>query len=185
MTKKNLLLCFLLITTLWRVSGQTETKPIDFTEYGGKLGVGVSILDGFGIPVRYYYKSNVFDAGLYMGGIGILDQDGVIKEFIYKPMLGAGYTFMGNKFLKHKRKRDKVRSNGVCMRLNYLTGDYQTVLPSLSWAQESFRIGRTNRSFIFELGIQYAFPNFELENGDTPASGVGIRLRCHWNFFLK
>jgi hypothetical protein len=99
-------------------------------------------------------------------------------------MFGAGYSYFGKKFLKEKKKRIKVKANGSVLRVNQIVGDYSTTIPSLSWAQEIFREGRTNRSFLFELGIQYGFPKYTY-NGSTPASSVGLRLRCQWNLFLK
>jgi len=155
----------------------------DYQEYGGKLSIGLSIFDGFGIPVRYYAGSSVLEGGAYIGSV-ILYENDELKEIRAEPMFGAGYTYFGNRFLKEKKRHDKIRANGISLRVNQLLGDYSTTIPSLSWAQETFRVGRTNRSFLFELGIQYLLPNFTYL-GVEAESQVGLRLRLQWNFFLK
>ncbi|MBL7781837.1 MAG: hypothetical protein JNM22_11520 [Saprospiraceae bacterium] len=169
-------LCFLL--TLGAATAQS-----DYSEYGGKISIGVSILDGFGIPVRYVMGHHVAELGAYAGTI-IEFQDDEINGIYVEPMIGAGYTYFGNRFLKQKRKVNKIRAHGIALRVNQILGDYSTTIPSLSWAQETFREGRTNRSFTFELGLQYAFANVE-DRPVTIQNNVGIRLRCQWNFYLR
>ena len=176
--------CFVLFLVFGLFHSQLRAQTPELSAYGGKVSMGVSILDGFGIPVRFHAgNSHILEAGAYMGGIVIFYNDD-LQEIRYEPMLGAGYTFMGDRFLKEKKRRDKIRSHGICLRVNQLLGDYSTTIPSLSWAQETFREGRTNRSFTFELGLQYLIPNFEYF-GEEYASRVGVRLRCQWNFYLK
>lgn len=181
MCKKNTLLYCLVL--LFSSSLFSQTEP-DYSEYGGKVSIGVSIFDGFGIPVRVYKGNHVFEGGAYVAGIAFTDPDGFLEDILTVPMFGAGYTYFGDRFLKVKKKRDKIRANGIAVRVNQIVGDYSTTIPSLSWAQETFREGRTKRSFLFELGIQYGFPHFEYLNAPINNS-VGIRLRCQWNFFLK
>lgn len=161
----------------------TLPAQTDYSEYGQKVSIGVSIFDGLGIPVRLVHRHNVFEGGLYMGSVLEFD-DNQLNNIYVEPMVGAGYTYFGNRFLKQKRTRNKIKSHGICLRVNQLLGDFSTTIPSLSWAQETFREGRTNRSFTFELGIQYMFSNFQ----DRPVevrNGVGLRLRCQWNFYLR
>lgn len=155
----------------------------DYSEYGGKVSIGVSILDGFGIPVRYVMGHNVAELGAYSGTI-IEFQDDEINGIYAVPMIGAGYTYFGNRFLKQKKRVNKIRAHGIALRVNQILGDYSTTIPSLSWAQETFREGRTNRSFTFELGLQYAFANV-VDRPVTIQNSVGIRLRCQWNFYLR
>jgi len=83
-----------------------------------------------------------------------------------------------------EEKAQQGKSERLCTPRQPDCGRLSTTIPSLSWAQEIFREGRTNRSFLFELGIQYGFPKYTY-NGSTPASSVGLRLRCPWNLFLK
>ncbi len=184
MFQKNILLCCLYFTVAGSLFGQsTPTATPDYTGYGGKLSIGISIFDGFGVPVRYYAGSNVLEAGMYMGGV-LLYENNTLKDYRTEPMLGAGYSYFGSRFLKEKKRRDKIRANGIALRVNQLLGDFSTTIPSLSWAQETFREGRRNRSFLFELGIQYLLPNFTYLEVEA-RNQVGIRLRCQWNFFLK
>lgn len=183
---KNAVTLFALLISLAQASAQNDAstaKPADFTDYGGKFSVGISILDGVGVPVRMYRDNYVFELGAYSAGILLndLNEDPVV---VTAPMFGAGYSYFGKKFLKEKKKRNKIKSNGFVLRVNQIVGEYNTTIPSLSWAQEIFRQGRTNRSFLFELGIQYGFPHYTY-NGSTPTSSVGLRLRCQWNLFLK
>lgn len=162
---------------------QKGDKSADFSDYGGKIGVGICILDGFGVPVRYYFSPKaVAEAGLYAGSIAIKDNT-TNDEFEFHGGLqfGGGISLFGDRFEKSKRHKTKIRANGVALRANYLTGDYAAFRPSLSWAQETFREGRTNRSFIFELGIEGIMPNFKTYDADPT---VNLHLRCHWNFFL-
>jgi hypothetical protein len=181
-------LCYLLLGMLCTTaSAQTQPEPAaatDYSDYGGKAGIGFSILDGIGVPARLYLGHHVLEAGAYMGGVALYDANNDLVDIGFEPLVGAGYTYFGNRYLKPKRKRDKIRSNGICLRVNQLLGTFPTTVPSLSWAQETFREGRKYRSFIFELGIQYSFPNFSYD-GVEQVSRVGLRLRCHWNFFLK
>lgn len=178
MFKQNTLLFLLCLTGMYSLSAQTELK-----DYGKKLSVGVSIFQGIGIPVRYYAGSHVLEAGAYMGGI-VFSVDNEIKEIRFEPMIGGGYTFFGDRFLKEKKKRSKVRANGISLRVNQILGDYSTTIPSLAWAQETFRVGRTKQSFLFELGIRYVVPHYTYLGLETK-SQVGLHLRCQWNFFLK
>lgn len=170
-----------LIFGVAQIFAQNGQKTSEFTEYGDKIGVGICILDGFGVPVRYYFSPKaVVEGGLYMGGIfeQVPNSDDV--ELHNGLQFGGGLSFFGDRFEKSKRKKTKIRANGVALRASYLTGDYAAFRPSISWAQETFRAGRTGRSFIFELGIEGIVADFPYETDP----GVGIHLRCHWNFFL-
>lgn len=178
MLNKNILLCFLCLIAPCCLSAQS-----DYKEYGGKLSIGVSLFDGVGIPVRYYAGSNVFEGGVYIGSV-LLYENKVLTDIRAEPMVGVGYTYFGDRFLKEKKRRDKIRANGISLRVNQLLGDFSTTIPSLSWAQETFREGRTKRSFLFELGIQYSLPGSTYLDAEAE-NQVGIRLRCQWNFFLK
>ncbi|MBK8969409.1 MAG: hypothetical protein IPM36_22645, partial [Lewinellaceae bacterium] len=92
----------------------------------------------------------------------------------------------GNRFLKEKKKRNKVRAHGVAVRANQLFGDFKTSFVSLGWAMETFKEDRRNQSFIFELGLQGFFPDFVYEGGvrhNEPAAE--IYLRCHWNLLPR
>jgi hypothetical protein len=162
----------------------TSVPPMDFSEYGAKVSVGISIIDGLGVPVRLYNNRHVFELGAYATGIVFEFDVEDEPDLVTVPMFGAGYTYFGNKFLKTKKKHNKIKSNGIAVRVNQIVGDYNTTIPSLSWAHESFKQGRTHRSFLFEMGIQYILPNYTLD-GDPLSSGVGLRLRCQWNLFLK
>ncbi len=163
----------------------------DYDNYGGKLGIGISILNGFGVPARYYFSpKSVAELGLYMGGIAIYEDDpngGGLELESFEPgfMAGAGYTFFGDRFLKEKKRKNKVRAHGVALRTSHLFGDFQTTFASLGWAMETFRENKQNKSFIFELGLQGAFPNFVFDGREFNDPRPGIYLRCHWNFFLK
>ena len=163
-------------------SDSTSVPPIDFSNYGAKVSIGISIIDGLGVPVRLYQDHNVFELGAYAAGI--LFEVGDETELATAPMFGAGYTYFGNKFLKTKKKRNKIKANGIALRVNQIVGDFSTTIPSLSWAHESFKQGRTHRSFLFEMGIEYLLPNYTFDS-DPLISGVGLRLRCQWNLFLK
>ena len=152
----------------------------NFDNYGGKMGIGISILDGIGMPVRFYLTpQHVLEGGVYLGGVVLNDNDNL--EYRVGLMLGAGYSYFGKRFETKFRK--KIRANGLALRFNYLTGDFQTSRASLGWAMETIRPQHLNRSFIFELGIQELFPNFTYL-GERPKPSPGIYLRCHWNFFL-
>jgi hypothetical protein len=166
---------------------QTDAKPAatDFSSYGGKVGVGISILDGVGVPARLYRDNSVFELGAYSAGILLEDFDPNNSPVIVSaPDVRCRVFLLRKQVSESQKKRNKVKSHGIALRVNQIVGQYRTTVPSLSWAQEIFREGRTNRSFLFELGIQYGFPNYTY-NGSVPDSSVGIRLRCQWNLFLK
>ncbi|MCB0532741.1 MAG: hypothetical protein H6574_21185 [Lewinellaceae bacterium] len=158
----------------------------DYDDYGGKVSIGISILSGFGIPARIYLSpKNVLEAGIYSGGVLIYNSDlEEVQALKYGFMGGLGYTHFGNRFLKEKRKRNKVRAHGVALRANQLFGDFKTSFVSLGWAMETFKEDRRNQSFIFELGLQGFFPDFVYEGVEYNDPQPGIYLRCHWNFFL-
>ncbi|MCW5923943.1 MAG: hypothetical protein KIS77_16495 [Saprospiraceae bacterium] len=163
---------------------------LDFSDYGGKVGFGISIFSGTGLPLRYYFNpKNVVEGGVYVGGVAIRREDinGNFEslDYIGNFMLGVGYTYFGSRFLKEKKNKNKVRAHGIAVRGNYLLGNFKTTFASLGWAMETFRQERKNKSFIFELGLQAAFPDFVYR--DLKYSGVwpGLYLRCHWNFFLN
>ncbi len=169
--------------------GSARIPPLfasDYDDYGGKVGIGVSILNGFGIPARVYLNpKNVVEAGVYSGGVLIYNSDlQEIQAIKYGFMGGLGYTHFGNRFLKEKKKRNKVRAHGVALRANQLFGDFKTSFVSLGWAMETFKEDRRNQSFIFELGLQGFFPDFVYEGVVYNDPQPGIYLRCHWNFFL-
>ncbi|MBC7774913.1 MAG: hypothetical protein H7246_05685 [Phycisphaerae bacterium] len=151
-----------------------------YANYGGKIGVGISIFDGLGVPVRYYLSpKKVLDGGIYFAGIAVTEYEETQLKF--GPMLGGGFTFFGDRF--EKTSKQKIRAHGLALRLNYLTGDYSTTMLSAGWAMETFKKARSNRSFIFELGLRGQFPNYEIE-GEPAKLSPGLYLRCHWNFFL-
>lgn len=158
----------------------------EFEDYGGKLGIGISILNGFGVPVRYYINhKNVLEAGMYSGGVLIYNSsDQEFKAVKFGFMGGLGYTHFGNRFLKERKLHNKVRAHGIALRFSKLFGDFNTTFASLGWAVETFREGRTNRSFIFELGLQADFPDFVYEGFLYNDPQPGVYLRCHWNFFV-
>jgi hypothetical protein len=162
----------------------------DYDNYGGKLGIGISILNGFGVPARYYISpKNVAELGFYTGGIAVYAEDNTgggieLESYELGFMMGAGYTHFGNRFLKQKKRKNKVRAHGVALRANQLFGDFQTTFTSLGWAMETFRENKTHKSFIFELGLQGAFPDFVFDGRQINDPQPGIYLRCHWNFFL-
>ncbi len=162
----------------------------EYDNYGGKLGIGISILNGFGVPARYYFSpKSVAELGFYTGGIAIYEDDPTgggfeVESYELGFMMGAGYTYFGDRFLKQKKRKNKVRAHGVALRANRLFGDFQTTFTSLGWAMETFRENRTNKSFIFELGLQGAFPDFVFDGREFNDPIPGIYLRCHWNFFL-
>lgn len=164
--------------------GQAEKaleKTSKYGDYGGKIGVGISIFDGFGVPVRYYFSpKKVMEAGIYYGGI-VVPNDGEV-QLGSGLMLGGGYTFFGDRFEKESKR--KIRANGLALRVNFLTGDYSTAMLSAGWAMETFRKDRTNRSFIFELGLREQFPNFELDGEPVKALPTAY-LRCQWMIFVK
>ncbi len=162
-------------------------EEMDYTEYGGKLGIGISILDGFGIPVRYYISPKmVAEAGLYSRTILLANTDfSGDPDFTSETsaQIGVGFTYFGDRFLKEKRKRNKVRAHGIATRLGHKFGNYQYTTGSIGWAMENFRENRTNKSFIFELGLQGGFADY-VYNGIEYGSNIGVYLRCHWNFFI-
>ena len=84
--KKTIALFSLTIAVFTTISAQSfyasasATSPLNFTDapariptlfasdyddYGGKVGIGISILNGFGIPARVYLNpKNVVEAGM-------------------------------------------------------------------------------------------------------------------------
>jgi hypothetical protein len=187
---KNLVLTlFVFFAFLASSRAQESTRPaIDVSRYGGKLGIGISILDGIGVPVRYYFTpKNVVEAGMYAGGIALYDDSSGSTELSTIGtgfMTGLGYTRFGNRFVKEKRNKRKVRTHGAALRYRHIFGDFRTDLLSLGWAMETSREKSPQRSFIFELGLQGIFTNFVYEGTQYKDAGPGIYLRCHWNFFL-
>jgi hypothetical protein len=185
--KKNcfLLPIILLFSTL--CFSQEKTTANVFSEYGSKVGVGFTILDGIGIPVRIYPNPNVvFELGLGLGGItGVkkLNYKDEVSELHLgvKPFIGL--SFFGNRFEKTRKEKLKVRANGVAFHAGYLVGSYKTISPSIAWAQETFRQGNTKKSFIFELGFQYYNHIFKYNPSVFYYSEWGPYLRCVWNTF--
>jgi hypothetical protein len=160
--------------------GQKEKTTINVSEYGKKVSVGITILNGFGIPVRYYRTpKQVFEGGLYIGNVAVKDANDNYTFPSYL-MFGTGFTYFGDRFVKEKKRKTKIRANGVAVRLNYLTGDYASFLPSVGWAMATFKQKNKNRSFIFELGLNGVLP----AKKSFRTTGAGLYLRCHWNFFL-
>lgn len=163
----------------------------EYDNYGSKLGIGISILNGFGVPARYYFSpKSVAELGFYTGGIAIYEEAPTgggpeLQTYELGFITGAGYTYFGDRFLKQKKRKNKIRAHGVALRASHLFGDFQTTFTSLGWAMETFRENKTNKSFIFELGLQGAFPDFVFEGREYNDPRPGIYLRCHWNFFLN
>ena len=176
------LLLFNLFFSILSVSfSQENDESFEFNDNGKKLSIGISILDGFGVPVRYYLSpQHVFDIGPYYTGIVIQDAN---DNYTFSTgfILAGGFTYFGKKYIKETRKKTKIRANGIAMRGSYLFGDLQSFIPSFGWARETSRMNRPNRSFIFELGIQGIIP---INDSFQPSYTAGIYLRCHWNFFL-
>lgn len=169
---------------------QVAADPSEYADYGGKLGIGISIFTGLGVPVRYYFSpKNVAELGVYSMGVAIYEDDpnggGLEIEAIKSGFgIGAGYTRFGDRFLKQKKRKNKVRAHGAAVRFNHLFGEFQTSFASLGWAMETFRENKPHKSFIFELGLQGAFPNFTFDGTEHSDPQPGLYLRCHWNFFV-
>lgn len=177
-TFTTLFIC--LLTTVAALAQTNRDSIGNYNSYGGKVGVGISIFDGFGIPVRFYLSpKNVLEAGFYFGAIAVITDDQL--EILAGPLVGVGYTYFGNRF--EKPKYQKIRANGVAVRFNHLAGDYSTSMLSLGWAMETIRKKHPQRSFILELGLKQTFPDF-VYNGEAIKATTGIYLRCHWNLFL-
>ncbi len=180
-----------LLTTPAPDYSQPTSRPVfaasDYDDYGGKVSIGISILNGFGVPVRVYLNpKNVLEVGMYAGGVVIFNSDNSeIEDIEYGFMGGLGYTYFGNRFLKEKRKRNKIRAHGAALRASRLFGDFNTTFTSLGWAMETFKEDRRGSSFIFELGLQAFFPDFVYNGVVYDEPKPGIYLRCHWNFFLR
>lgn len=190
-TIANRILFVVTLTTCWGVAmAQQGAAPApDLSAYGGKMGVGISLFNGFGVPLRYYISpKNVAEIGFYTGGVAILDDSGSAGLEIesYEPgfMVGVGYSRFGDKFLKEKRHKRKVRAHGAALRYQHLFGNFKTGFLSLGWAMETSKEKKPHRSFIFELGLQGAFPNFVYDGQLYNNARPGLYLRCHWNFFI-
>lgn len=65
--------------SLKRLASTPPAKPFyesEYDDYGGKIGVGISIFNGFIVPVRYYANpKNVFEASVGLGGVVIYTTD--------------------------------------------------------------------------------------------------------------
>jgi hypothetical protein len=184
MKRTILFLCFFFSTLTFTFAQEVNRSNIDVSKYGGKLGVGISILDGLGVPVRYYVTpKNVLEGGMYIGST-IVYNDFEFETIGSGFVAGLGYTRLGDRFVKEKRNTSKIRANGVALRYRRLFGDFKTNFLSLGWAMETSRATRPHRSFIFELGLQGSFPNFVYDNRTFDQAVPGIYLRCHWNFFI-
>lgn len=174
-----------------RAAASFLSPASEYDDYGGKLGFGISLFNGFGLPVRYYFTPhNVLEGGLYLGGVAVWEQNtngGTLELQTYETnlMLGAGYSYFGNRFLKEKKRKSKIRAHGLAIRGQHLIGNFKTTFASLGWAMETFKKDRKKTSFIFELGIQGTFPNFVYNGVEYSDARPGMYLRCHWNFFLK
>lgn len=153
----------------------------NFDHFGGKVSIGITILDGFGLPVRFYLNQNhVLEVGAYLGGEVVQSEPNI--ELVSGLMLGAGYTFFGDRF--EKANRGKIRAHGIALRARRLTGDYPVTAATLGWAMETFRKEHPKRSFLFELGLQQQFKNY-VYNGERANNATSLYLRLQWNFFLK
>lgn len=166
--------------TNFEFTEQTRPKG-QYDNYGGKfgIGIGISFFNALGAPLRYYFSPKiVMEGGIYYGLIHTTDDYGVPDGFEDGLMLGGGFTFFGDRFEKESMK--KIKAHGLALRYNYFTGNYlEANILSAGWAMETFKKDRSNRSFIFELGLKTTLSAFEIY------PNIPVYLRCHWNFFVK
>ncbi|RMF01233.1 MAG: hypothetical protein D6772_05145, partial [Bacteroidetes bacterium] len=150
---------------------------------GGKLSVGISFGEGFGVPVRYYITpKHVVEAGLYLGAVVIFDEDsnGEINTYLPSgPTIGLAFARLGNKFEKAKRRKSKIRALGVTPRFQYQfpvgkDDTFSRFSFSLGFTQETYKGRKHNRNYIFEFGPYYHYLAGSYQGVDFSGSDYGI-----------
>ena len=112
---------------------QENDGSFEFNDNAKKLSIGISILDGFGVPVRYYLSpQHVFDIGPYYTGIVIQDAN---DNYTFSTgfILAGGFTYFGKKYIKETRKKTKIRANGIAMRGSVLFGEAEAQQALVRW----------------------------------------------------
>lgn len=181
-----------------------NTAPADMDDYGGILGLGVSIGGGglLGIHARSAPHPNIaLEAGVSLfptltyKRVTIYDQHGnVIREqeeskFVVAPILNGGVDiFFGQSYKSFDRK---IVRNGLMIRGGTsLSLDVEQSMFATGWARERYKEGRKTPSYCFGLGLGawfYADPD------DNPLSEVigedlkvlpMIYWKFHWNWYV-
>jgi hypothetical protein len=167
-------------------------------EYGGQLGLGFRIFDGFGPVLRYNLNAkNAFEASVGVGATSVPTEDDVLGSNPFNteigPELDLAYHLMGKRH--EKTGKNKVKSDGLALHAGHLFGDFSTSFLSAGWTQETFRKDKPMRSFNLELGLKFNFPHWSTNTAYDPWTGyetgysdplpVIPYFRLHWNWFLK
>jgi len=159
----------------------------DLTSYGGTTSFGVALGGGglIGIPFRYYFTSMMaLEAGVFYRPI-FTNTTGFGNPQINNGILltGAYVFYLGKYYKAHKHK---VKLNGLSLRTGIGLANIREALFALSWVNEGFRKNRTDRSFIFELGLGATTilqgPSTIRYSGNITTQPI-IYWKCHWNFY--
>jgi len=88
----------------------------------------------------------------------------------------------------YKARKNKVKLNGISPKIGIGIANIREALFALSWVNEGFRKNRTDKSFIFELGLGATTildaPNFINYANNSQTQPI-IYLKCHWSFYGK
>lgn len=181
-----------------------NSAPADMDDYGGILGLGVSIGGGglLGIHARSAPHPNIaLEAGvsffptLTYKRITIYDHNGnVIREqeeskFVVAPILNGGLDiFFGQSYRSFDRK---IVRNGLMIRGGTsLSLDVEQSMFATGWARERYKEGRKTPSYCFGLGLGAWFYT---DPDDNPLSEVldedlkvlpMIYWKFHWNWYV-
>ena len=164
---------------------QVPNEQINLDEYGGKFSTGVAIGGGglFGIPIRFYFTPKfAFEAGAYLRPV-------LKQRYFHGPgyydiyagvMVAGGTNIYFNKY--YKLYKEKIKLNGISLKVGYSFSVAPESFLSLGWAHESFKKNNKNHSFIFELGfgVLNAYNYY-----DTFDLKPLIYWKLHWNWYNK
>ena len=140
-----------------------------------------------GVPVRYRLgKDLVAEAGLFYRPIVLINEFNDEVSFEKGgPMLTGGINYIMNR--KLKEYKGKYKKHGVYFKGGHSFSSFSDSFLSAGWAVETFKINKSNRSFIFELGPAVFFNHWVTESDFFPyktnkVSPV-IFFNLHWNWY--
>jgi hypothetical protein len=163
-----------------------KEQPLILGEYGGSYSYGVSFGGAgiVGVPIRFHPSEKfTFEMSLnYRPGIfKVSDYWSTETRIEHSFVLGIGGNYYFGKYFKEKRQ--KVKLNGLALKVGAGTGGFETLFFGAGWIHESFKKYRFNKSFTLELGPGIVYSHYKTYNSSLDEYLLGIYWKVQWNWF--
>lgn len=179
------------------INNSDSSNGVDFSEYGSPQSFAFSLF-GPGFLGFHYRKDMGNDLHLDIGGhytstvLAMSDEIEDFEDFDFKNglALSAGVDYFFDRFHKQKKRKEKIRANGLFATASHNFSELNSSTLAFGWTSEYYRVGRPHRAFILHLGLQANINHWVDEPeyiiyekpGDV---NVGLYLGLKWVFHKR